>query len=200
MNRMRELREAKKLNMKEAAQALQMPYTTYVNYEKGTREPNSETLIAIAKFFDVSIDYLLGKESTIAIPPGFQPMPDMVQVPRVGRIACGTPILAEQNIDRLDTIPAYLHADYTLLCVGDSMTPKFLDGDVVCIRQQPEVENGEVAAVRIGEEATLKQVFLHPDYIELRPINAEYQSIIRAREAMNDVVIEGKAVGLIRKV
>lgn len=69
------------------------------------------------------------------------------------------------------------------------------DGDAVYIRIQPEVENGEIAAVRIGDEATLKRVYLHSDYIELRPENSAYKSIIRRREEMNDVYIEGKAVG-----
>lgn len=61
MNRMKELREERGISMKEAAQRLNMPYTTYVNYEKGMREPNSETLIKIADFYNTSIDYLLCK-------------------------------------------------------------------------------------------------------------------------------------------
>jgi len=174
--------------------------------EKGKADIPQSKVLAFARALETTTAYLIGideeKEvkSAPAIPRGFQPMPEMVQVPRVGRIACGTPILAEENIERTDTIPAYLHADYTLLCVGNSMAPKFQDGDVVCIRTQPEVENGEVAAVLIGEEATLKQVFLHDDFIELRPLNPEYQSIIRTKEDMNDVTIEGKAVGLVRAV
>lgn len=69
------------------------------------------------------------------------------------------------------------------------------DGDVVYIRIQPEVENGEIAAVRIGEEATLKRVYLHQNFIELRPENPAFESIIRRRDEMNDVHIEGKAMG-----
>ena len=104
MNRLSQLRQEKGLNMREAARGLNMPYTTYVNYEKGTREPNSETLIALAEFYGVSIDYLLCKSSTPnsgEIPPGFQPMPAMTEVPLVGRIACGTPITAEENVERM---------------------------------------------------------------------------------------------------
>ena len=56
MNRMQELRQERGISMKDAARALEMPYTTYVNYEKGTREPNSETLINIANFYNTSID------------------------------------------------------------------------------------------------------------------------------------------------
>lgn len=61
MVHIRELREAKGINMREAASQLNMPYTTYVNYEKGLREPTSEVLIQIADFYDVSIDYLVGR-------------------------------------------------------------------------------------------------------------------------------------------
>lgn len=80
------------------------------------------------------------------------------------------------------------------------MLPKIEDGDIVAIRAQPTVENGEIAAVRIGDEATLKRVFLHPDYIELRPLNPAYQSIIRSKEEMNEIKIEGRAVGLCRNL
>lgn len=184
--------------MKEAAAKLEMPYTTYVNYEKGTREPNSETLIKLAKFFDTSIDYLLGKSETSEIPPGFSPLPEMEQVPLVGRIACGKPITAEENLEGRVSIPTEWHATFTLMCEGDSMEPRIKDGDLVAIRKDVQVENGQIAAVRIGDEATLKHVYLHPDYIELRPENPSYPSIIRRQEEMNDVTIEGKAVGLCR--
>ena len=139
------------------------------------------------------------QQDTVAdIPPGFSPLPEMSSVPRVGRIACGTPILAEENIEALDSIPAKWRADFTLLCEGDSMEPKIKDGDLVAIRTQESVENGEIAAVRIDCEATLKRVFLFPDHIELRAENPSFPTIIRIGEAMNEVHIEGKAVGLCR--
>ena len=75
------------------------------------------------------------------------------------------------------------------------MEPRIHDGDLVAIRKQPEVENGEIAAVRINGEATLKHVYLHDSFIELRPENPAFNSIILSREDMNTVVIEGKAVG-----
>lgn len=134
------------------------------------------------------------------IPAGFTPMPEMLEVPLIGQIACGQPIMAEQNIERMVSIPTEWRADFTLLCEGDSMAPRIQDGDLVAIRIQQEVENGEIAAVRIGDEATLKHVYLYPEYIELRPENPEYQSIIKFREEMNEVIIEGKAVGLCRPI
>lgn len=201
VNRMKQLREEKGLNMKDVAKALGMPYTTYVNYEKGTREPSSEILIQIANFFGTSIDYLVGNVESVGqrtIPAGFQPLPKMSNVPLVGRIACGQPITAEENVERLVSIPTEWHADFTLMCEGASMEPKIHDGDLVAIHCQPRVENGEIAAVRIGDEATLKRVFLFEDHVELRAENPAFASIIRIGEAMNDVHIEGKAVGLCR--
>ena len=204
MNRISELRKEKDLTMRDAARLLGMPYTTYVNYEKGTREPNSETLIQLANFYGTSVDYLIGKsESRMiqldkkpTIPPGFMPLPKMKKVPLIGAIACGDPITALQNREGDVNAPVDMRCDFALKCRGESMIGAGIhDGDVVYIRIQPEVENGEIAAVRIGEEATLKRVYLHNDYIELRPENPAFESIIRRREEMNDVQIEGKAVG-----
>ena len=183
-NRMQLLREEKGLNMKEAAAQLQLPYTTYRNYEQGLREPNSETLVQIANFYGVSVDYLIGRSTSrnsvlydqrpVTIPPGFQPMPEMATV--------------------------RWRATFSLICKGDSMEPKIHDGDLVAIRKQPEVENGEIAAVRIGEEATLKHVYRRDGFLELRPENPKYESIILIGEKMAEATIEGKVVGLCRDV
>ena len=127
-------------------------------------------------------------------------MPAMTEVPLVGRIACGTPITAEENIERMVCVPAKWRATFTLTCEGSSMEPKIHDGDLVAIRSQPTVENGEVAAVRINGEATLKRVYLHENFIELRAENPDYTSIILTKEEMNTVTIEGKAVGLCRDI
>nr|DAK71474.1 MAG TPA: Repressor protein CI [Caudoviricetes sp.] len=212
MNRIPELRKERGISMKQAAEQLGMPYTTYVNYEKGVRQPNSETLIDLANFYNTSIDYMLGKSNdrlnehlqvnrdTVLIPPGFDPMPDMDTVPLVGRIACGTPITAEQNVEGMVCVPSAWRATFTLICRGSSMEPRIHDGDLVAIRSQKTVETGEIAAVRIGEEATLKHVYLHENFIELRPENPAFESIILTKEEMNTVVIEGKAVGLCRDI
>lgn len=231
MNRIRELRLEKKISMKEAARQLNMPYTTYVNYEKGTREPNSETLIEIANYYNTSIDYMLGKSDTridektlgivneidtgllaqagnirdalilqakrdSEIPPGFQPLPETYKAPIVGRIACGQPITAEENIEGYADVPVGKRVDFCLLCEGDSMIDAGIDdGDVVYIRKQPDIENGEIAAVRIENEATLKRVYKYPDRLVLQPENRSYPPMTYVGEEMNQVSIEGKAVG-----
>lgn len=169
-------------------------------YRKGAYNATQRNLEKIARVLRVPIPWLMGATDsmTFEIPEGFQPMPQMDNVPLVGEIACGTPILAEQNVEDTVSIPSEWHASFTLKCKGDSMAPTIQDGDLVAIRIQPEVENGEIAAVRIENEATLKRVYLHDDYIELRPDNMSHPSIIRRKDEMNDVHIEGKAVGLCR--
>lgn len=199
MNRLSQLRQEKGLNMREAARQLGMPYTTYVNYEKGTREPNSETLISLAKFYGTSIDYLLCKSDSPPgrdIPPGFEPMPKMKKVPLIGAIACGEPITAEQNIEKMVDVPEYIRCDFSLTCHGDSMVDAGIhDKDVVYIRIQPEVENGEIAAVRIDGEATLKRVYYNPDTLTLMPANPAYAPMVYTGSQLEEVHIEGKAVG-----
>lgn len=169
--------------------------------------PSLETIkavsTAIGRDFNDVIAMLDGNQPVqlqSAIPSGFQPLPPRDRVPRVGKIACGAPILAEENIESYDEVPSDWHADFTLLCQGDSMEPKIKDGDIVAIHSQPIVDNGQIAAVLIDGEATLKRVFLFADHIELRAENPAFPTIIRMGEAMNEITIEGKAVGLCRKL
>ena len=173
-------------------------------WELGIKTPRMGAVEKMANYFGIAksaiVDDVQSTSATSAVPPGFQPMPEMDMVPLVGRIACGTPITAEQNVERIVCVPSKWRSTFTLTCKGVSMEPRIHDGDLVAIRKQPEVENGEIAAVRIGEEATLKHVYLHENFIELRPENPAFNSIILSREDMNDVVIEGKAVGLCRDI
>lgn len=171
--------------------------------------PSLETIKAVAQAINMDFNEVIAmldgnqpvslKEED-EIPPGFQPLPAMTEVPLVGRIACGTPITAEENVERMVCVPSKWHATFTLTCEGTSMEPRIHDGDLVAIRSQPTVENGEVAAVRIEGEATLKRVYLHSNFIELRAENPNFESIILAKEDMNTVTIEGKAVGLCRDI
>lgn len=199
MNKMRELRESKGISMREAAKQLGMPYTTYVNYEKSEREPNSETLIAIANFYETTVDYLVGNSNVqtkgMQLPSNIIPMPEMRKIPLLGTIACGDPILAVENIEDNVDIPEHIHADFALRCTGDSMiNARIFDGDIVYIRQQDTVNNGEIAAVLIDDEATLKRVVLYPDHISLEPENPNYRPRVFWDEEMNNVRILGKAV------
>ena len=208
-SRIKLLRTERGITQEQLASMLKVSRSTIGMYESGKREPDFETSEAIADIFNVDMDFLMGRSDverkhpltpTTVIPPGFQPMPEMTTVPIVGRIACGTPILAEQNIEGSACVPARWRATFSLVCKGDSMEPKIHDGDLVAIRKQPEVENGEIAAVRIGEEATLKHVYRRDGFLELRPENPKYESIILIGEKMAEATIEGKVVGLCRDV
>lgn len=170
--------------------------------ENGKADIPQSKVIAFARALNTTTAYLMGIDTAKerSIPAGFQPLPKRDRIPRVGQIACGTPILAEENVEAYDEVPSDWHADFTLLCQGDSMEPKIKDGDVVAIHSQPMVENGEVAAVLIDGEATLKRVFLFDDHIELRAVNPTFPTILRIGEDMNTITIEGKAVGLCRKL
>lgn len=204
--RMKQRRKEIGLSAEKVAERLGVSPATIYRYEKGDIEKVPVDIFAeLAKILQTTPAYLMGWEEQPEpkkppIPPGFEPMPEMDWVPLVGRIACGTPITAEENVEQMVCVPSRWHSTFTLTCKGDSMEPRIHDGDLVAIRSQPEVENGEIAAVRIGEEATLKHVYLHENFIELRPENPAFSSIILSREDMNAVVIEGKAVGLCRDI
>lgn len=200
--RMKQRRKELGFSAEKIAERLGVSPATIYRYEKGDIEKVPVDIFAeLARILQTTPAYLMGWEEQPepkkpTVPPGFEPMPKMKKVPLIGSIACGTPILAQQNIEKLVDVPENIRCDFSLTCHGDSMVGAGIhDKDVVYIHIQPEVENGEIAAVRIGEEATLKRVYLHTDYIELRPENAAFESIIRRKEEMNDVHIEGKAVG-----
>ena len=167
--------------------------------EMGKNDIPQSKVVAFAKALETTTAYLMGvDEAKEAIPPGFLPLPEMDDVPLIGRIACGSPITAEENVEGIVSVPTYWKASFTLMCEGDSMEPRIHDGDLVAIRKQDSVEQGQIAAVRIDGEATLKHVYVYPSYIELRPENTAYESIIKIGSEMNDVHIEGLAVGLCR--
>lgn len=129
-------------------------------------------------------------------PDNIMPMPKTYKIPLLGTIACGEPILAAENIEDEVEIPEHIHADFALRCKGDSMiNARIHDGDIVYIRQQPSVNNGEIAAVLIGDEATLKRVYVHSDHVVLQPENPSFDPLVYFGEAMEQIRILGKAVG-----
>lgn len=121
----------------------------------------------------------------------------MNKVPLVGQIACGTPILAEENITDYIDLPAHIRADYALTCKGNSMIDAGIrDGDVVYIRQQPEVENGQIAAVIVNDdnEATLKRFYRIGDTVTLNPANPDVAPKVFVGDDINNIRIVGLAV------
>ncbi len=121
----------------------------------------------------------------------------------LGEIACGAPILAEGGEEAMIEIRTDLEADFCLRASGDSMTgSRIYDGDLVLIREQPMVENGEIAAVLIKDEATLKRVYYYPEKkrLILYPDNPSYTPLVFMGEELADVRVIGKAVALQTKL
>lgn len=152
---------------------------------------------AVSKYLN-SYDF----EKPVPIPDGFQPLPATVKRPRLGVISCGDPIMSEENFDGYDDVPEHINCDFTLICEGDSMIgARICDGDTVYIKQQPTVENGQIAAVLIdGAEKLLKRVYLTDDSIVLQAENPAYPPRSFFKEDMNRVSIIGRAVGFYSNV
>lgn len=194
---MRARRKELGLSAETVAAKLNVSPATIYRYENGDIEKMPITILEpLAKILHTTPAYLMGWEDTPAeLPDNIIPMPKMNKVPLLGSIACGEPILAVENIESEVDIPDHIRADFALRCRGDSMiNARIFDGDIVYIRHQPIVENGEIAAVLIGEEATLKRVRLFPDHIVLEPENPLYRPLVYWGEDMDNVNIIGLAV------
>lgn len=198
---MKDRRKAIGLSAERLAEMLGISPATIYRYENGDIEKvPGDRLGPIANALQTTPAYLMGWESETTtpspkLPANIIPMPEMRRIPLVGTIACGEPILAAENIEEYVSIPKELAGDFALRCKGDSMiNARIFDGDLVYIRQQDIVENGEIAAVLIDSEATLKRVKLYDDHIVLEPENPMYKPLSYWGEEMNTVRILGKAV------
>lgn len=167
----------------------------------------SDKIEAIAKLCDVSPAYLMGWSDDITtLASNIIPIPKTKKVPLLGTIACGEPILAVENVADYVDMDADTHADFALRCKGDSMiNARIFDGDIVYIRKQETVENGEIAAVLIDDtesesEATLKRYYNEGDRIRLSAENPMYKDQTFHGENMNSVRVIGKAVAFISSV
>lgn len=206
MLRIKQLRESKGLNMKEAARILNMPYTTYVNYEKGLREPTSEVLVQLANFYETTVDFLVGRNAnhfdfnnSSLLPDNILPMPRMKEWKVLGGTACGDPLYKDLG-DETILAPDDIDADYVFRCVGDSMiNARIFDGDIVFVKTDVSVDDGQIAVVRIDEEYTLKRIFHGPDYLELRSENPTHPTRIIRGEQVNAEIV-GRAVYFLSRV
>ena len=196
-DRIKQRRQEIGLTVDQVAEKIGKNRATVYRYEsKEIEKFPIDVLSPLADALQTTPAYLMGwDDGSGAIPANIVPMPEMRKIPLVGTIACGEPILAEENIEDYVSIPKDLAGDFALTCKGDSMiNARIFDGDIVYIRQQDTVENGEIAAVLIDNEATLKRVKLLPDRIILEPENPLYDPMVFRGEEMNTVRILGKAV------
>lgn len=178
MNNLKKLRESKKKTLTQMSQEIGIGRGTINNYEVGRTEPNIANLEKLSNYFGVSIDKLLGiKDEETEI----QPIDSWKNIPIIGNIACGSPILANENIDGFQAIPSNLVPQdnvFGLKCKGDSMEPTIKNGALVIIHQQPTIEDNEIAVVLINDSATLKRVKHVDNTILLLPDNQKYSPIV----------------------
>lgn len=192
--RLRAARKEKKLTQKELASKINAAHNSISNWENDQNMPDPDTIQNLCWALGVEPNYFFSVESS-SLPANIIPMPEMQKIPLIGSIACGAPILAEEHIEDFVETPTAIRADFALTCKGDSMiNARIFDGDIVYIRQQDSVDSGQIAAVLIDGEATLKRVRIYDDHIVLEPENPQYRPLSFWGEDMNTVRILGRAV------
>ena len=194
--RLRALRQERGLSQQKLSELLHISKSSINMYERGEREPGFETLQALASFFEVDLDYLLGNSPYKNKDQWSRATGNRQRLPVLGAIACGQPIFANEEREWICADPG-LQADFCLYARGDSMVgARIFDGDLVFIRKQDTVENGAIAAVVIDDSATLKRVYYYPKEgtLSLHAENPQYPPLVYTKEELNRIHIVGKAV------
>ena len=195
-NKLKSLRKAKRMTQDELAVALGTSKQTIHRYENGiiTNIP-PEKVEKLALALGTTPSELMGWEAGV-IPEGAMPI-STKKLPILGEIACGNPIFANEEHESFVAADGGLNADFCLVAHGDSMIgARIYDGDIIFIRSQAAVNNGEIAAVIIDDEATLKRVYYYPDEekLILSPENPRYAPLVYIGEELANIKIIGKAV------
>ena len=191
--RIKERRTALGMTLLDVANALGVKEATVQRYESGEiKNPKHDTVLELSKIFHCSPSYLMGWEDD-TLPASVMQF-TTERLPLLGNIAAGRPIFAEENFDfyspKSDT-----GADFCLRVRGDSMLGAGIkDGDIVFIRKQETVDDGEIAAVLVDDEATLKRVYLSSDSVTLVSENPKYKPLVYTKSQCKNIRILGKAV------
>ena len=164
-------------------------------YINGIYVPKTDAMCLIAQALGVSEAYLFGTSDDTS---GQKSEPQKFKkLPIVGEIACGRPVFANQEDDGFVVTDLETDADFCLIAKGDSMKDaRICNGDTVFIKQTDVVNNGEIAAVVINDEATLKRVYYYPDAQKLMliPENANYQPLVFTGKELDKIHIIGRAI------
>lgn len=193
--RLKKARESRGMTLLELANKIDRTEATVQRYESGNiKNLKNDTIEALAKALNVSPIYLMGWDEG----KNLSPVVELLEIPILGKIACGDPITAIENIADYRTVPKNNIPSggelFFLEAFGDSMEPKIPDGSYVLCRKQEDVESGEIAAVLVNndEETTLKKVIKQNGTILLQPLNDKYAPYIVDKN--NPARIVGKAL------
>lgn len=210
MNRLRELRKRRGMSQEELGTLLGVQKAAVCKYEVGRVSLPNDILVKLCDYFDVTSDYLLGRDELVtplfkrrpSLPASFRPVEGAVGVPLVGSVHAGLPMLAEENISEYIPVPAcdVVAGEYFYMEVqGDCMEGEFIpEGALVLVRLQPSVENGRIAVVRLEDEVLLRKVKLMGDSLMLIPSNNRYEPMIVPRNSAEIIgrVVEVRIRGL----
>ena len=204
--RLKQLRNEKKINQRELANFLKVAPSTISMYESGQREPNFEVLESLADFFNVDLNYLLGKsdKTTKLMIEDSQPTQGL-KIPVLGTVAAGIPISAVEDILDYEEVPQSWENQgefFALKIKGDSMEPRMESDDVVIVKQQPDANSGDTVIVLVnGDDATCKKLQKTDNGIMLVSTNPKYPPMFYSLEDIQakPVVILGKVVELRQK-
>lgn len=205
-DKLKEARISRNLTMDKLADILNKKYNLSISksmisrWESGKNEPLNTYLGAYAKEFGLDMNWLLGLVEEPFLANGLIKVTyPKIKIPLVGTVKAGTPALAEENIEEYVELDKKIQADFALKVKGDSMiNARIYENDIVFIRSQPDVEDGEIAVVLIGEEATLKRVYKMGGKIILRAENPAFDPI--ELDGTEDVRILGKATYKLSRV
>lgn len=192
----RDLRCQKGISQEELGRIAGVQRAAVQKWESGrTQNLKRATIQKLADYFGVSPATFIETEDTPYFYENIKPI-DMKKIPMLGKIACGEPIYCNEEHEYISTV-ADIDADFCLIAKGDSMiNARIFDGDYVFCRAQSTVENGEIAAVVIGDEATLKRVYYYPEESKLilNAENSKYQPIVYIGDELSKTRIIGKAI------
>lgn len=202
MNRIKELRTAQNLNQKDFAKIIGIAQPTLSGWETGRTQIDYENLNKLADYFNVSLDYLLGR-NVPHTPIGIEPLPpENKKIPIIGSVKCGPNGLAYQYLEGYVLVGEEFKGDIVAFrCTGDSMKDLGItDGDLAIVRLQEDVECGELAVVTInGYEGTLKRVRKFEHGIILEAANQEYPPRIFTGSELELIRIVGKVLEVRKK-
>jgi len=188
--KLKEVRESLAMNKKDFADYVGTSPSNISRYEKNDMGVSIEAVKEIADKLNINAGYLLGWEKN-----KYKNSKDFKNIPLIGTIAAGLPVLATENIKSMQIVSEDADIDFCLEVKGDSMVgARIYDGDIVFIRKQDMVDDGEIAAVLIEDEATLKRFYRINGSIVLRAENPNYKDIIINKKDHKDIKILGKAI------